>query len=101
MTIYNEQTEAFYQAYKKQNPQAPQTYTAWSFGGDQALADELAELVVQGIKTATSSNHLLYELEKEPVPEPGLHSVVLDSAGNPRAVIEIIQVEIKPYKCVD
>ncbi|WP_430980851.1 ASCH domain-containing protein [Terribacillus saccharophilus] len=101
MTNYNEQIEAFYRTYMKQNPQAPQTYTAWSFGGDDALADKLAELVVQGVKTATSSNHLLYELENEPVPEPGLHSIVLDRAGNPRAVIEIIEVEVKPYKEVD
>ena len=101
MTNYNQQTEAFYQAYMERNPQAPQTYTAWSFGGDDALADELAELVVQGIKTATASNHLLYELEDEPIPKPGLHSVVLDRAGIPRAVIEIVKVEVKQYKEVD
>jgi uncharacterized protein YhfF len=101
VTNYNEQIEAFYRTYLEQNPEAPQTYTAWSFGGDDALADELAELVVQGTKTATSSNHLLYELENEPVPEPGLHSIVHDKAGYPLAVIEIIQVEVKSYKEVD
>lgn len=101
MTDYNEKVKAYYEAYTKGNPDAPLTYTAWSFGGNNDLADELADLVVQGVKTATSSNHLLYELENEPIPEPGLHSVILDSAGNPHAVIEIVRVEVKSYKDVD
>lgn len=31
------------------------TYDAWRFGGDDAMANELAKLAADGIKTATAS----------------------------------------------
>ena len=41
---------------------APDTYEAWAFGDSKEMADELADLVAAGVKTATSSNYLLYDL---------------------------------------
>lgn len=38
---------------------------AWSFGDTPEMADELALLVVQGKKTATSSRHSGYALEND------------------------------------
>lgn len=54
-------------------------YEAWAFGDSP---DELAELVRRGVKTATCSAALLYELEQEAYPKEGEYSVILDSAGN-------------------
>ena len=39
------------------------TYEAWAFG---EAPDELAELVIQGIKTATCSSYGLYQINNEP-----------------------------------
>ena len=42
------------------------SYDTWSFGGDP---DHLAKLVAEGIKTATCSAYIFYELENEKLPE--------------------------------
>ena len=52
------------------------TYEAWAFGDDP---DGLAQLVVDGIKTATSSAYIFYELENEKIPKVGEYSVILNS----------------------
>ena len=49
-----------WQAYKKINPEIGDEIDAWAFG---ASADELADLVLCGEKTATSSAYELYKLE--------------------------------------
>ena len=69
-------------------------YDAWSFG---SAADELAHLVVTGVKTATSSAHPLYELKREPLPLSNVYSVILDSKGNAVCVIKTTKVEIVPF----
>ena len=57
-------------------------------------ADELLDLVLKGIKKATSSSLWAYELESERLPQVGDLSVVTDSDGNPKCVIEIMAVTI-------
>ncbi len=51
-------------------------YEAWAFGGSP---DELAQLVKNGIKTATCSAFCFYELEEEPLPQIGEYSIILDA----------------------
>ena len=67
---------------------------AWAFGDK---ADELAELVLQGIKTATSSAYALYAVDNEPVPEAGEYSVILDSHGNAKCIIRTTKVYAVPF----
>lgn len=69
----------------------------WSFGDDARLADELLGLVLSGRKTGTST--ALVELEDEgvPVPEVGDVSIVVDSAGDPRALLRTTAVEVVPF----
>ena len=75
--------QEMWEAYsQKENIDAP--YEAWAFGDG---ADDLAELVLKGIKTATASAYPLYELEREPLPEAGQYSVILDSRDNAVCVI--------------
>ena len=57
--------EAFWQAYAAGAGLKDVPWDAWAFGDD---ADTLAQLVAQGIKTATSSAYPLYALEGEPLP---------------------------------
>ena len=66
---------------------------AFQFG---TSADWLADLVVEGKKTATTSGFVLYELEQEPIPQAGEYYIVLDGEEEPVAVIQIQSVEVVP-----
>lgn len=69
---------------------------AWMFGsGTESTGNELGKLVVDGIKTATCSAHLLYELENEPLPKVGQYDIVLNGRNEPLAIIRNVSVEVK------
>lgn len=84
--------------FKEKNPTAKDEYQAWAFGDGKEMADELSDLVVKGIKTATASNYVLYEIENEPLPTVGAYSVILDGNGKAVAIIETTSVEVMPFK---
>lgn len=69
-------------------------YEAWAFG---AFPDELASLVKDGIKTATSSAYDLYAINGEPLPEIGAYSVILSSDGSAACIIRTVRVEIVKF----
>ena len=83
-----------WQAYKKINPEIGDTIDAWAFG---AMADELADLVLRGEKTATASAYELYKLENEPLPQAGSFDVILDSQEKAVCIIEITKVSVVPF----
>lgn len=58
--------------------------------------DWLAQLVVEGKKTATCSSFELYKVENEPLPKAGEYSIILDSDNLPVAIIQVESVEIYP-----
>ena len=93
----NQSAIQLWNEYKKLNPNAPSEYDVWAFGDSKEMADELAALVVRGTKTATASNYILYDLEKESYPYPGLHNVILDGDGEAVAIIETTAVEVVPF----
>lgn len=76
-------------------------YEAWSFGMDDQTADQLADLVLKGIKTATASAYPLYEIEGEPLPVVGDYSIILDSKGQAKCLIQTSQVTVKAFIEVD
>lgn len=84
-------------AYKKINPEIGNEIDAWAFG---ASADDLANLVVRGEKTATASAYELYKLENEPLPKPGTFDVILDSQDRAVCIIEITKVSVLPFNQV-
>lgn len=57
--------EQLWQEYKKINPTIGDKIDAWSFGAE---ADQLADLVLQVQKTATSSAYELYRAYGEELP---------------------------------
>jgi uncharacterized protein YhfF len=65
------------------------------------LRDQLVAAIVAGGKTTTTGLVAEYEREGEPLPEPGLRQVVVDSAGNPVAVIETTSVQVMRLGDVD
>ncbi len=73
--------EELWKAYcEKENIDIDTPYEAWGFGD---APDQLADLVLTGIKTATASAYDLYfmEGEEEPLPQSGDYSVILNSKG--------------------
>jgi uncharacterized protein YhfF len=69
---------------------------SFAFGDGPALADELLDLVLKGVKTATCST------EDEPnLSTPGERWIVLDGHGMPRCVIESTEVRFRRYSEVD
>ncbi|HIW13775.1 MAG TPA: ASCH domain-containing protein [Candidatus Salinicoccus stercoripullorum] len=75
------------------NKEKPGSVGAWQFGDDP---DYLAQLVVDGIKTATCSGHIFYELENEPLPSTEDYSVILNKSDEPVAIIKTAEVGIMP-----
>ncbi len=69
---------------------------SFAFGDSPALADELLDLVIKGVKTATCST------EDEPnLSSPGERWFVLDGHGTPRCVIETTEVTFRRFGEVD
>lgn len=69
----------------------------WKFCGGGAAADELAELVLAGTKTATSAAKLSYEAAGEALPEAGTHSVILFDNGAAACVLRDTKVSVVPF----
>ena len=61
------------------------------------MADELADLVLRGEKTATASAYELYKLENEPLPQAGSFDVILDSQDQAVCIVEITKVSVLPF----
>ncbi|SDY01746.1 Uncharacterized protein YhfF [Evansella caseinilytica] len=81
---------AFWQSQGKEKPKA---VTAWQFGVNP---DHLAQLVIEGVKTATCSGLIFYETENEPLPAVEDYSVILNSDDEPLAIIKTVDVQIVP-----
>jgi len=73
----------------------PQSVVAEQFGFEEH-ADELAQLIIAGKKTATCSAYALYEIENAPLPAAGLYTVILNSRDEPVAMIQTVDVQILP-----
>jgi uncharacterized protein YhfF len=68
----------------------------FSFGDCSELAEELAQLVLAGRKTATC-----WAASEGAHTEVGKRMVMLDGAGRPRAVIETVELTQRRYDQVD
>jgi uncharacterized protein YhfF len=77
-------------------PAKYQGLRSFAFGDGPKLADELLDLVIKGVKTATCS------AEDEPnTSTPGERWIVLDGRGEPACVIETIEVAYRRFPEVD
>jgi uncharacterized protein YhfF len=69
---------------------------SFAFGDGPALADELLDLVLKGIKTATCST-----VDEPNTSTPGERWIVIDGRGEPRCVIESTEVTYRRFGDVD
>lgn len=87
--------EELWQAYKKINPHIGSEIDAWAFG---AQPDLLAQLVLEGTKTATSSAYDLYALDQDPLPRVGTYDVILDGKGQAVCIVQITKFSVVPFQ---
>lgn len=79
---------------------ASRFYEVCIFGDSEDLANELAALVLRGIKRATAGSVWSYEGEGKRLPRPGDLSIVTNWAGRPLCIIETEAVEVMPFSAV-
>ncbi|MFD9625310.1 ASCH domain-containing protein [Peribacillus muralis] len=90
----NQKAEVYWNEFwQGKEEEKPQAVSAWQFGADP---DQLAQLVINGRKTATCSAHVFYEIENEPMPSVGDYSIILSSEDRPLAIIRTVNVEVVP-----
>lgn len=73
-------------------------YISWHFCDNEEDANNLAELVKQGVKRATASLYYLYEIEGDTLPEDGDLSIITNWYGQAQCIIETKKVTIVPFK---
>ncbi len=98
-----ESVKAMWSAFSAAHPRLMQeaaTCSAWHFCSTKADADELADLVLAGVKRATAGALWSYEAEGEEIPRVGDLSVITDWEGNAKCVIRTLSVEIVPFEDV-
>lgn len=101
---FGEKTSFFKKAYEHillggySLPEKP--FTIWRFGDNEDLANHLASLCAQEIKTGTSSLFWAYGEGTEPLPQQGDLSLIVDWFGNPACLIENVKVETLPFSKV-
>ncbi|SDC77162.1 ASCH domain-containing protein [Shouchella lonarensis] len=58
----------------------------------------LAQKVIDGVKTATCSAHIFYEVENEPLPVVGQYNVILNEREEPVAIVQNVDVQLVSFK---
>jgi len=66
---------------------------AWSFGDSPEMADELAELVIRGIKTASCCSLSSFNDDDES-PTIGCYSIILNGKDQPVSVVRTLAMRI-------
>lgn len=76
-------------------------YEAHQFGDSAALADELGNLILKGVKVATCSTVWEWEAEGSELPKIGSKTIVLDGNNCPLYMIETTEVILRAFNEVD
>ena len=92
------QANELWAQFAQANNLTNESYDAWAFGG---APDELAQLVLQGEKMATSSAYDIYQVKNQPLPRVGEYSVILNSKQEAVCIIRTTKVQILPFDKVD
>lgn len=77
-----------------------QVYTTCQFGLTDLEVDQLAVLIRDGIKVATTSAYISYVMAKEKIPEINDYCVVLNSCHEAICIVQITNVYITKFNNV-
>lgn len=97
--------QAFWEQFLSQQPDPSQVadrfYESFYFSDNEPIANELATLVLEGTKTATSA--ALWEVENsgKRLIRPGDLSIVTNWQGEPVCIVETTEVRLLPFKDID
>ncbi|GLY07673.1 MULTISPECIES: ASCH domain-containing protein [Actinoplanes] len=98
----HEAAARLWEEYSRGTPHlADAEYTVERFGDSAEMADELLGLVLHGGKRATASLLADFAHDKTPLPRIGVHWIVCDGSGTPRAVLRTTELRIGPFHSVD
>ncbi|QZY56480.1 ASCH domain-containing protein [Crassaminicella profunda] len=73
-------------------------YTSWYFCDNEKSANNLAKLVKQGTKRATTGLYYFYEVDGEILPKEGVFSIITDWDGIAQCIIQTKKVTVLPFK---
>ena len=76
-------------------------YDIFQVGDEKADADEGADLILTGVKTATSSLQWEYDATGKPPPRVGAFSIVANGSAEPVCVVETTWLEVLPFSQID
>jgi uncharacterized protein YhfF len=98
------QVNAFWRSYVERLPESErgrEYFEAFQFGAGREMANQLARLVLDGIKTATSD--LIWHMDANDKPRwhVGDEHIVLDGAWTPVAVIRTTELEDRRFCDID
>ncbi|MEZ2578006.1 ASCH domain-containing protein [Buttiauxella ferragutiae] len=66
---------------------------AWSIGDNTDMANELANLVIKGIKTASCGSLTSFQAE-ESAPKIGSYNIILNGQGSPVCIIRMVSMRL-------
>lgn len=87
----------YWRHFTAKNNLSDVTYQTWQFADS---ADLLANLVLTGEKTATSSAYVFYEIEQAPLPQVGAYNIILSSDNQPLCITKTSKVYTTQFKYV-
>jgi len=93
--------EPFWLDYQRACSVKVEGFSASALGHTAALADELADLILAGVKRAHATLLRDFQKDLEPLPQIGDHLVVLDGAGQPQAIVRCTHVELRRFNEID
>jgi uncharacterized protein YhfF len=96
--------DAFWQGYLETLPSSHEQrayFEAFQFGAGRSMADQCAQLVLDGIKTATSDLVWHMEWNQKPRWQVGDEHIVLDGGWRPVCVIRTTELETKRFCDID
>jgi uncharacterized protein YhfF len=94
-------TDDFFSAFKADAKVEADTYTVVGFGDSERMADDLLELVLAGIKRATTTLARTFADDGEALPKAGEYAVIVDGRNKPRCVMQTTEMVVKPLTAVD
>jgi uncharacterized protein YhfF len=95
------QVKAFWATFKAAAGIGHDRYDVVAFGDSPEMADELADLVINGPKRATAGLARDFGPGGAPMPAVGEHVVVIDGRGAPLCIWRTTDVAVKPLIEVD
>ena len=93
--------QSFWLDYQRHCNVSVAGFAATTLGHSRAVADQLAELIVAGVKRAQATLEHDFTADNDALPQPGDHLVVLDGRGRPRAIVRNSHVERRHFDEID